>query len=230
MLMDLSVVYMSGPQSEEMRYSLRSLVNYPHSNVVIVGDLPSFVNPKRVTFIPGNNFQNKHRNTTHNLFLACQSPAVSEKFALFNDDFFVTEPVEPANYHRGRISELLQELKAANWSQGRYIEGMKATAQIIGGDPYSYDIHVPMLIEKSKYIAMLNDWSEKIKSQKVFHKRTLYGHLYINDATYMKDPKVQDKYGHIQYPYTSTNEDTFNAGFVGQELRKLFPRKCEYEL
>lgn len=228
-LMDMTVVYVVGPQSEEMRYSLRSLVNYPHSNVVIVGDLPSFVNPKRVTYIKGNNYHNKHRNTTHNIYLACQSPEVTEKFALFNDDFFVTAPVEPANYHRGKVSQLAKELRE-NGAQGRYVRGMEHTAELIGDDPYSYDIHVPMIIEKQKWLKTMAEWSDVMKQEKVFHKRTLYGHFNIDDATYMKDPKVQDPYEHITYPYTSTNEFTFNSGYAGQELRKLFPNKCQYEL
>ena len=221
----MTIVYVVGEESEELRYSLRSLINYPHDNVVLVGDLPRFINTQHVHFIKGNRYPNKHRNTTDNIRLACLSDKVSDDFVLFNDDFFITAPVTPQNYHRGSVDDNYNKMpNDTYWQDARLTQALTGLQGML-----SYDLHVPMIMNKQNYLDMLVLFKDEMKQQKRFHKRSVYGNLFIKDAEYMEDVKIKEALEHIKTPYVSSNHYSFNSGYLGQEIRYMFQEPSKYE-
>ena len=98
------VVYFvrKGDQNEELRYSLRSLVNLPHRKVWIVGHTPAWVTG--VESIPGNVFREKWWNVVDNLRLAALH-VKAEQFVVMNDDIFLMRPPSLAPCYRGPLVE-----------------------------------------------------------------------------------------------------------------------------
>src|SRR5690606_30767194 len=92
----MDVVYPLPPKRaayEELRYSLRSLANLPHDRVFIAGGLPNWVdNVEHIETV--QEWPSKYVNLCVNIASACCDDRVSDPFILFNDDFFVMEPVE----------------------------------------------------------------------------------------------------------------------------------------
>ena len=89
---ELDIVYTikDSPDNEELRYSLRSLRNFPHRKVFIYGGLPSCVNPESVTFVKvSQDYNDKWTNTASLLIRIAEDENITEDFVWFNDDFFV---------------------------------------------------------------------------------------------------------------------------------------------
>src|SRR5690554_930418 len=78
--------------SEELRYSLRSLKHIPHGNVFIVGEMPEWVT--NVTHINVQQTGTKNQNVTTGLRKAIRSELISDDFILMNDDFFFMKDIE----------------------------------------------------------------------------------------------------------------------------------------
>lgn len=102
--MDVVYYVRPGERNEELRYSLRSLQNMPHERVWLVGHKPAWVTG--VEHIPNrSNGSSPQHNATSHLLAACDA-VPAERFVVFNDDFYVMEPIEhiPA-LHAGPLSE-----------------------------------------------------------------------------------------------------------------------------
>lgn len=216
----------------ELRYSLRSLKNIPHGRVFFVGYKPDWVSDE-VTLIPRkqNPYETKYLKTTENLILACQNEELSDDFILWNDDMYVVKPVEtvpPA--HRGTLNQMI------NWyykrySNSPYTAGLVRTfhrLQQLGIDePLAYEVHIPMVVNKAKFLESL-----KISLElEGFGKRTIYGNLNKIGGSYMEDVKI---IRNLQYipdnpTFLSTNESSFERHKIGVVIRQMFPELCKYE-
>src|SRR5690606_9190627 len=97
-----------GERNEELRYSLRSLANFDHDRVVIVGGKPSWVTG--VDFFRGNRFPGKWGNVYDNLRIACEH--VDGEFVVMNDDIFITRPTTLLpSLHRGSLTDHLAKVR-----------------------------------------------------------------------------------------------------------------------
>jgi len=77
-----------GGENEELRYSLRSVVNsFPDSAVWVVGGIPKWYSGNKIS-IEQN--AGKWANAVNNLNAITESPDIPEEFVLMNDDFFIT--------------------------------------------------------------------------------------------------------------------------------------------
>ena len=84
---------------EELRYSLRSIQNNLKTNfrVVIVGDLPRWINPVSVLHIPNNRIDGIPENTLYDAIakqlIFCNHPDTSLQFIRMYDDIYLLKDI-----------------------------------------------------------------------------------------------------------------------------------------
>lgn len=228
----LDVVYpvRPGDVNEELRYSLRSLeANYPnHGRVWIVGHRPPWLTG--VEHIPGNLSANPRVNVYQNIQAACLHPDVAEQVVIFNDDFFLTEPLNefPVAY-RSTLQEHLHLPRLRVNPQSWWRETLTTTMiclQALGfDDPLSYELHVPFPISK-QLMAETLDHFEGICPTNPPQWRSLYGNLHVSGAVRMADSKVF-RAAPVRTPFHSTTDLSwrhFKAQFAAR-----FPEPSRYE-
>ena len=256
--MDLVYLVKQNDDNEELRYSLRSIEkNLPHRKVIVAGYKPSWV--KGVTYIPTTqvnlqkdatsfkqaaiNNRVKHSNASARFTAALNSNKVSDNFVLMNDDFFVmkrTRKVPPTrrlnniDYYIG-----LYEARSTFGAKGYYVKTMRQTKKVLQSigikDIDSYELHVPMVINKHRY-AVMKEYMRKVSGlERVHHGRTLYGNFYNIGGTRMADTKIRNTVDPVDIKYSrswrflSTDDDNFRNGKVGEYIRSSFPNKSKYE-
>lgn len=233
--MDVVYATKEAKHNEELIYSLRSLSNFPHDNVYIVGGKPRKV--KHTTHL--TRYQKllpKDRNVELNLKIAAEDPNLSEEFLFMNDDFFFVRPVYTMPYlHRGPISLLYDYYKS--FKSAQYMAGLDATIELLAkygiDEPLDYELHYPMRMEKSKVLEMHEIRERELPDPYLlFHMRTFYGNYFKVGGRQTKDCKVgyeehNNEWALGQSDFLSTNEETFK-GFIGDHIKSLFPDKSHY--
>lgn len=230
----MDAVYMvkAGDDNEELRYSLRTLVNLPFiRNVVFVGHKPAWV--KNVRLIPRDQrLFSKYFNTTNNLLKACKDDKLSDDFLLMNDDFFIMKiQYQPPNFHRGPLDPVMQYY--LNLPENYYGLGILETKKYMEKlgiiNPMSYELHVPMVLNKKKFSELILK-QRKENPIEVVHKRTLYGNYYNIGGTHMEDCKIVGDYKVPDTPFLSTDEQSFERYKVGEYIRNRFQLKSPFEI
>jgi hypothetical protein len=213
-----------GQRNEELRFSLRCLAaNLPHDRVWLVGEKPSWVSG--VEFIGGGNpHSNKTANYSYNVLLACRENDVPDEFLLFNDDFFVTAPMEEIPvYHRGALST---HLRVSRHRHDWWAKGLRRTVQLLReaeiNDCLSYELHVPLPVNKFKMLSTLERFCEPPPG----FLRTLYGNEHRIGGEVLADVK-NIRVAAVQRPLHSTQDNVWAK--YARWYHKNFPDRCCYE-
>lgn len=233
--MTLLYPYKSTKSDEELRYSLRSVCkNLPHTNVLIVGQKPSWL--VGVDNIRTPALSNKHLDITDKVKSALEFDAVSEDFIYMNDDMFVIKPVEHVhNFNRGTIEEVMAEIRAYGHKSGDYLNGMRRAKVVLEDfgvfEPLSYELHIPMLFNKSKLQQIFDSFDEQFQKYNSMQFRSLYGNLELDSSRRIQDVKVRSgaKSFNRNTTYLSTDNNSFANAAVGQFIRDTFSEPCKYE-
>ncbi|MFI7467419.1 hypothetical protein [Nonomuraea sp. NPDC049646] len=229
-LPDLVIPVRQGQFNEQLRYALRSMdAHLPHRRVWIVGHRPAWLTGAE--HIPTEQRGSKYANTTAAVRAACEHDGVAERFLLCNDDFFIMRP-HPEGMpvlHRGPVRQV-EEYYAARAS-GAYLRGMRETRELLAElghpEPLSYELHVPLPVDKTGMLHALDAG----RGLDVLHKRTLYGNLAGLGGRQADDVKVLvrgPKFPRDSH-WLSTMPDTFASGHVGAFIRERFPHPSRYE-
>ncbi len=222
--MDIVYICREG-DNEELRYSLRSLKNIEHDKVWLVGGKPKWF---KADFIPTPQKGNKHRVVNFALRTICLTPEISDPFILFNDDFFVTEPVVLEHYDRGLMRDVIQEYVDL-YNTSYYIRGLQNTLTLLEKreffNPKCYELHVPMIVRKRNMLKALE--LSKVVSAPAY--RTIYGMISDLDSTTIQDVKVMphNKDWRPDGAFLSSNDDTFCL--LKDELQEMFSEPSEFE-
>ena len=222
---DVVYVVRPGEKNEELRYSLRSLVNLPHGEVWIAGHCPKWVSAE-VRRIPVSTRIQGRQSAKANLRAACEHPEVSESFVYMCDDFFVMQPMEsvPA-MHRGPVADIVRNHRLAS----SYTRALEKTAAILTergiAEPLMYDLHAPMLVTKRGMLEVLD-----LCDSALMHELTLYGNLHHIGGERRPNHKIHRRdSGWQDWPFLSTNDSGFSTLPVGKFIRDRFPDQCPYE-
>lgn len=224
------IYYVKEGESEELRYSLRSLHEYaPPGDVTIIGSAPDWVDLDKVRLLPGNPYENRFQNSLHNIRTAAEYEPGD--FWVWNDDFFVMDtwpdpfPVwfwKPLEKH---IRESMGDPRSAPRKQVfrdtlTYLrmQGIKF--------PMHYELHIPMKINGTEMLRILDEASEVLNHDHPPIWRTLYGNL----SRLSSGPHLQreDVKHHSQYTikgpldFLSTDENSF------KKTRSLVESKFPY--
>jgi len=228
---DIVYILKNGYDSEEIRYSLRSVyANFPYRKVWTFGGKVPGIQPDELVEMKqaGDTKWDKVRNT---LKVICSCEDITPSFWLFNDDFFVMKRVEELQpMVSGSIYARVQRIMAdRDGKESLYSIQLKQTARILkasGYDRLDYALHVPMLIDRKKGLQTLNTFS----SCPMF--RSLYGNHHRIGGIITDDVKITalDIKPTGREILLSTNDESFRKGMVGEYIRAAFPDKCKYEL
>jgi hypothetical protein len=230
--MDVVYLVRTGEMNNELRMSLRSLVNLDHDRVWFVGHKPRWI--EGIGHIPGNRHgRAKPMNVFDNIRLACEHPDISEQFVVMNDDFFVLQP----NPHLGPWIRCSLDHHADVMLKGRkdsWAKSVRHTRDWLRSqaieNPMSYEFHYPVVLDKSGML----DAIERVG--RYGHPdppqwRSLYGNLYVGATEPVEDCKVNrshDLDAAMARPMISTTDGSFPV--VRSRLKELFPDPSRYEV
>lgn len=229
---DLDIIYFvkAKPSNEELRYSLRSLDNFPHRKVWFVGEhQPGFV-PDGVLKVTQDR-ESKWQNTSKSMRAACLSDneLISENFVLFNDDFFIMKPLKDGflpYFYRKTLGEQIAWLEKQN--SGGYLNHIRETRKMLldTWKPIKcYAVHYPMVINKKEMLEVMDTYKDGMMW------RALYGNYWKKGGVACGDCKIQNPFTtpNTDAPFLSTTDRSFKNGLVGKYIREQFKNKCEYE-
>jgi hypothetical protein len=229
----VDVVYLvrRGDRNDELRYSLRSLVNLPHDKVWIVGHKPRWI-ADGVGFIPGNRHASKALNVYENVRLACEHADVSDRFVVMNDDIYALTPnPDLGPWIRCTLDHHADVLLAGRrdpWA--RSVQNTRTWLHGQGiADPDSYEFHYPVELDKAGMLDAMRQvgaFGHPYPPQ----WRTLYGNLCVGTKRLVEDCKVNradDLERATAMPVMSTTDGSFHL--VRDFLAAQFPDPSPYE-
>lgn len=215
---------------EEITYSLRSVCkNFPFRKIWFFGGKPEGIEPDEYVFVEQKGVE-VWRKVTNTLETVCETRGVSEDFWLFNDDFFIMQPLEdmPPVYN-GTLAERAMEIRSRRkGAQSLYsLRLMRAQAHLYeaGYTTLNYAVHMPTLINKKKALETIRAFP------KCAMFRSLYGNMWQIGGVSHKDVKIFS----VDVPpdedciLLSTSDTSFREGLVGEFIRSRFPEPCRYE-
>ena len=214
------------PTNEELRYSVRSLANFPHGKVWFYGGCPDGLKPDYHVYVKQDQ-PTKWDNIFNMYKMVCYNEDISEDFWLFNDDFFIMKKVKHGpNYYEGDLYKRVVTLEDAHGGITPYSQQLRYTLQELEGmgcETKNYALHVPMLMNREKGKELCNIISGPMI-------RCVYGNYFNVGGNDHRDVKI-DRLDRIakDTEYLSTNDKSFR-GMVGEQIRATFPDKCKYEL
>lgn len=231
----MNVLYVVGKGSpwdhNEFRYSLRSVArNFPHDKVIVSGHCPSWV--KDVTVIPGTDKPNDRvKNVQRKLLKALESGEVGERFALFNDDFYILQPWT-SNAIR-YVGQLLNRVHRArntrppNESWRRALEATFKLCQDFGlEDPLDFGAHHPCCMERDKAIEVVR---YSLSLPVAVDVNTLYCLFHGAEVERTINAKSYKWKGPPTGPVFSTCPDVERLPVFRKWIDGVFPDPCRYE-
>ena len=214
------------PVNEELRYSVRSLANFPHGKVWFYGGCPDGLKPDHHVYVKQDQ-PTKWANIFKMYKMVCCNDDISDDFWLFNDDFFIMKKVNHGpNYYEGDLYKRVVTLEDAHGGITPYSQQLRYTLQELEGmgcETKNYALHVPMLMNREKGKELCNIISGPMI-------RCVYGNYFKIGGENHRDVKI-DRLDRVakDTEYLSTNDKSFR-GMVGDQIRSTFPNKCKYEL
>ena len=227
---DVVYILKNDIKPNELRYSLRSVEQFlPHKNVWFVGGIPAGLKADKVLPMQQTGML-KWERARSSLIRICKNEDVSNKFWLFNDDFFVLEPVTSTKPFfggmlRDHILHVEHRHRDKRTGYTRALRFCEELLQDAGCSTFDYALHLPMLVDKKKMLDALETFPEC----PMF--RSIYGNHAEIGGVQHDDVKIISVTDHIpkDADYVSTSDSSFAYGVVGREIRKRFPDKCKYE-
>ncbi|WP_094359937.1 hypothetical protein [Mycobacterium marinum] len=232
----LDIVYpvRPGDDNDELRYSLRTLeANYPHGQIWIVGHQPNWLT--NINHIPGNRHPYRQGNIYHNILTACRHPDTPQQFAIFNDDFFITEPIiEIPTVYRGTLTDHIELPRLKNNPTGWWAQSLRTTLVCLQAspdcptrlNPISYELHVPFIINKQAMAQTLQRFTH-IAPENPPQWRSLYGNL-NNIGGYQHPDCKMSRPGEIRTPFHSTDDASWRRHYA-THFKAKYPNPSKYE-
>lgn len=227
MCMDYVYICRSG-DNEELRYSIRSVLkNTSCDSIWLIGGVPDWYKGNHVIV---DDIGGKLENIQNCYKVISQIGAISNKFVLMNDDFFIMKPVgEMPIFHGGKLIDKIDRY-TADRGHNKYtrilLQAHKRLLKQGIKEPLDYDIHLPLVVEKAA-IDYFIDQS--------LAPRSIYGNLYNIGGQEIKDVKVYSTKNMTHHsasisndmPFMSTEDGSFDKVF--DMLNTMFPDKTKYE-
>ena len=227
---DIVYILKEDVKPDELRYSLRSVCeNFPYNKVWFYCGKPEGITPDE--YVPyvqkGVMVWDKTTNTVEAI---CKNNKITEDFWLFNDDFYIMQPVEdmPTYYDRTLFRRIQQIEKRRGGAPSLYSNQLRLTRdalQDMGYKTFNYAVHMPMLINRKKGLAVIR----KYPNLRMF--RSVYGNVYNIGGEQHKDVKItnRDIKPSEACDFLSTGDTPMEETAVGRYIMAQFPNKCKYE-
>lgn len=177
--------------------------NVPHRKVHIIEQF----NNSSYSMLP-------HINQILKLSWAIDNLDITDKFILFNDDFFVMQPIEDIpHYYRGTLSDHIDSRKHNDF----YTRTLKITRDYLRDGALSYELHTPFIFNKFKLKNTLELLEPNINSGICPLIRSVYGNKWKVGGEYLEDVKNIRNYEGSTY--LSTTESSFLRQPIGDYIR-----------
>jgi hypothetical protein len=211
-LPDIIYVVRSGDSNPSLRFSLRSLANMPHRQVIVAGYCPSWV--RNVAKVPVRRQVDKFTSIENNLIAALTLSGLSERVVYFNDDFYVMEPIDEVPVMNGGPSSTYHPVDKMRLR-------FRNTLKVLGmDDPLRYDgTHVPLPLDTYHARYHLSRLPDNVLW------RTWYGNVAEIGGVTVQDVKSHD--GRIiPGPFMSSSHRAINS--LRQYLDDVLPKGGPY--
>lgn len=229
--MTAAVYVLGGPTSDDrddFRHSLRSIAANAHdvTEVWAVGDVPDWFAGTTMRLPP---LDEKFANQRQSLTRLANYPGAPERFMLFNDDMFVTEPVESPLpvFHLGNAHKFLANRNQHN----TWVKAVRATAEWVGSmDLPLYEAHVPLTFDTAALRDLLNTYpaDRPFAVGPTYCKAGAGGEgVNAGNAKCKDTDRLTEKLA-LPMPYLSGNPESW-AGVLGDYIRSLFSEPCRWE-
>ena len=224
---DIVYILKNDISTDEIRYSLRSVeANLPCRKVWIYGGKPKGIEPDEYVRVyqTGDSRYDKVTNTIRKV---CMNDEITDKFWLFNDDFFVMQKAEDTTPKAsGTIAERVQYIIDRHGFKSKYAKRLEHTAEILrsnGYDTICYAVHLPMLIDRRIALEAL----DRFPGEPMF--RCIYGNYAKEPADIGPDVKVFGNEDPLKNTvYLSTDDAAFQNN-AGRYIRGAFPDPSRWE-
>ena len=227
---DIVYILKQDVPADELRYSLRSVEkNLVHRKVWFYCGKPKGIEPDEYVEHQQTGGR-KWEKARSSLIEACRNDNITKQFWLFNDDFFILQPMESTKaYFAGTLRDHILGLvkkygQATNYA--RLLEQCETQLKEAGFTTYDYAIHVPMLVDRAKMLEAI----ERFPGCPMF--RSIYGNYAMLGGEQHPDVKANSIFERIapELGFASTDENSFKFGRAGQAIRKMFPDKSRWEV
>ena len=228
-MFDIVYILKNDVEPNELRYSLRSLSNFPHGKVWFYGGKPNGITPDR--HVP---YQQKGimpwEKVINTIYEVSKNNEITEDFYLFNDDFYIMKPVGemPVYYDRTLFRRIQAIEKTRGGARSLYTQQLRRTRDALQSEGYktfNYEVHMPMLINRKKAKRLIEDYP------KMCMFRSTYGNVYNIGGEQHKDMKIANP--ELEPPkdcdFLSTSDDPMEETAVGRFIMARFPEPCKYE-
>jgi hypothetical protein len=220
----------------ELKYSLRSVSKFLREeyNVIIIGDLPDYINPQKVIYIKhlshfkGNESVLKDVNEKYTIALN-HKDCNTDILRMYDDMYFLRpvkkEEIIPCATHNHNHRK--SETGSYVWKE--QLERTINECRKYSLPSYCYETHTPRMFsrERLKYILQYHD---------VINNPMLTATLYYNTFT-KENPELIEKFDHRKVAFYGRED---NISFIASDKYKteailknaieyLFPEKSEFE-
>lgn len=226
---DVVYILRANCPADELRFSLRSIeANMTHGKVWFYCGKPEGIEPDE--YVPQiQTGGTKWERVRSSLIKLCENEEISEKFWLFNDDFYVMQRIESTKpMHRGLLMDHIAHIEARHRGPTAYSRMLKMCEDQLrqaGLTTLDYALHVPILIDRKK----MRETLEMFPRCPMF--RSLYGNYAKIGGEFHKDVKTNNPGATIdpEADFFSTSNKGF-GGEVRAALEAAFPDPCRYEV
>lgn len=219
----------------ELKYALRSIEKYLSGwdEIILIGQHPENIS---IPFAYYDDYPGRKEFSIYNkLMAACACLKISDDFILWNDDHFLTQPLDVSQmkyWHNGRLEKELKyvvngEIRTAG---GRYRKAIEHTLEE-APMTLNWDIHVPIVFNKEKFKATFAGRQDELCVKSFY--------CYKNGITnneFMEDLKIP-----FQMPYERLKEKiadrlffSIDSAAIGPDLIRLwgelYPSPSKYEI
>ncbi len=237
---------------EELRYSLRSLEKHLQAEfrVWIVGDLPGWIDPTAVHFIPHKRCEGMQENTTYDaiskILLFISHPDTSLYFIRMYDDIYLLQNADLVEIGQFRAMYDWKSLPEKHGT-GTWWEQLRRTLRFVtrkGYHGWNTETHLPELFNKEK-LKWAIDIYDALKNRLL--TSTLYFNTFypnIEPLLFSKEYAIQFYDNHDNQFYTSSEGNlqekckgkmylNHNDKGLNENLKKFlmqrFPDKSRFE-
>jgi hypothetical protein len=224
-------------RNQELKYSLRSVEKYVTGfrNIYLIGFKPPFINDKIIHVMQEDHpYHCKERRIMEKFLFACSIPGISDKFLMFNDDYFFTKPVDATKipfYNKGNLYNSFIKRKPGNL----YRQSLENTYNALTEKEFEtrhFDVHYPMYYDKKKFpeVMAMYDWN--IRAGYVV--KSLYANSLKIKGAYRADCKIQKSHDKKEVLERIKDTDMFSTAEISRAiitiLNDFYPDKCSYEV
>lgn len=221
-------------EDNELRYALRSIEKYltGYRDIYIVGMKRDWLTGvKYLQAEDAISTEVKQRCIYKKILTAAKHPEVSERFLKYHDDHFLLKPLHVDEIKNWYYGDLKMLAKKAEGIYNRVVLNSDKYLKDKGWTNFNFDIHVPIVLEKSKYLELENeDWSREHILKSLYCNKFGVEKEEMQDVKFGRPFRRQEIEAVIEgRMFFSMSENGLN-GAIKEVLKELYPEPSRYEV